>query len=164
MTLRTFLKLAAVILMLMPIDAWAKPDVKVSITAEKEISVVENGQTVVKRIPADTVASEETLFYTLTVANHGDEKVTNVVLKNPLPEGTAYVGDSAYGEGSTILFSVDGGKNFHTPPQLTVTVKKADGSSEKQSAAADQYTHIRWTIADIAPGKSLKLGYEATVK
>ena len=164
MTLRTFLKLAAVILMLLPMDAWAKPEVKVAITAEKEISVVENGRTVVKRVAADTVASKETVFYTLTVVNNGDEKATNVVLNNPLPDGTAYVGDSAYGKGSTILFSVDDGKTFNTPSQLSVTVKKADGSMEKQPAEPDQYTHIRWTLADVPSGKSLTLGYEATIK
>jgi uncharacterized repeat protein (TIGR01451 family) len=164
MTLRTFLKLAAVILMLLPMDAWAKPEVKVAITAEKEVSVVENGQTVVRRVAADTVESKQTLFYTLTVVNEGDEKATNVVLNNPLPDGTAYVGDSAFGEGSTILYSVDGGKHFDQPSRLTIKVKKADGSVAKQTADPGQYTDIRWTLADVPPGKRLTLGYEATVK
>ena len=164
MRMRTFLKLAAVVLMLMPLDAWAKPEVKVAITAEKEISVVENGQTVVKRVAADTVESKQTIFYTLTVTNSGDEKATNVVLNNPLPDGTAYIGNSAFGEGTTILFSVDGGKHFDTPSRLTVELKKADGSMEKQTANADQYTDIRWTLAEVLPGKSLILGYQASVK
>ena len=164
MTLRTFFKLAAVILMLLPMDAWAKPEVRVAITAEKEINVVENGQTVVKRVAADTVESKQTIFYTLTVTNGGDEKATNVVLNNPLPDGTAYVGNSAFGEGSTILFSADGGKKFDTPERLTVTVKKADGSTEQQVADPGQYTDIRWTIAEVPTGKNLTLGYEATVK
>ena len=164
MRMRTFLKLAAVVLMLMPMDAWAKPEVTVAITAEKEITVVENGQTVVKRVAADTVESKQILFYTLTVVNSGDEKATNVVLNNPLPDGTAYVDNSAFGKGSTILFSVDGGKRFDTPPRLTVTVKKADGSMEKQAASPDQYTDIRWTLAEVPPGKSLILGYQASVK
>ncbi|MCB2148772.1 MAG: DUF11 domain-containing protein [Deltaproteobacteria bacterium] len=164
MRTRTLLILAALALMLLPMDAWAKPEVKVAITAEKEISVVENGQTVVKRVAADTVESKQTIFYTLTVTNSGDEKATNVVLNNPLPDGTAYVGNSAFGEGSTILFSVDGGKHYDTPARLTVTVKKTDGSTEKQIADPGQYTDIRWTIAAVPTGKSLTLGYEATVK
>jgi len=164
MSMRNFLKMAAVVLMLLPMDAWAKPDVKVAITAEKQISVVENGQTVVKRVAAETVESGQTIFYTLTVTNNGDEKATNVVLNNPLPGGTAYVGESAFGEGATILFSADGGNHFDTPPRLRVTVKKADGSMEKQAAAPDQYTDIRWTLVEVLPGKSLTLGYEANVK
>lgn len=164
MRTRTFLKLAAVVLMLMPLDAWAKPEVKVAITAEKEIRVMENGQTVVKRVAADTVESKQILFYTLTVTNGGDEKATNVVLNNPLPDGTAYVGNSAFGKGTTILFSVDGGKRFDVPSRLMVTAKKVDGSMEKQTAGPDQYTDIRWTLADVPPGKSLILGYQASVK
>ncbi len=164
MRMRTFLKLAAVLLMLYPMNAWAKPDVKVEMTAEKEISVVENGQTQVKRVAAEAVAPKQTIFYTLTVTNEGDEKAANVVLNNPLPDGTAYIGSSAFGSGSTILFSVDGGKHFDTPSRLTVDVKQADGSIEKQTAGPEQYTDIRWTVAEVPTGKSLTLGYEATVK
>jgi uncharacterized repeat protein (TIGR01451 family) len=156
--------LAALILMLLPMDAWAKPQVKVAIVAEKEISVVENGQTVVKRITADTAEPGQVVFYTLTVVNSGDEKATNVEVNIPLPDGAAYVGGSAFGDGSKILFSVDGGKQFNTPSRLTVTVRKADGSTERQAAEPDQYTHIRWIIADVPPGTKLTVGYEATIK
>ena len=164
MRTRTFLMLAALTLMLLPMDAWAKPEVKVKISAEKEMSVVENGKTVVKRVAADTVESGQTLFYTLTVTNRGDEKAANVVLNNPVPEGTAYVADSAYGEGTKIVFSADGGQSYGLPPRLTVLVKQDDGSAGKRIAAPEEYTHIRWTIAEVLPGKILKLGYRATVK
>ena len=164
MRTRTLLMLAALTLMLLPMDAWAKPQVKVAIVAEKEIAVVENGQTVIKRVTADTAEPGQVVYYTLTVVNSGDEKATNVVINNPLPDGAAYVGGSAFGDGSKILFSVDGGKQFNTPSRLTVTVGKADGSTEKQAAEPAQYTNIRWTLADVPPGKSLTLGYEATIK
>jgi len=164
MRTRTFLMLAALTLMLLPMDAWAKPEVKVNITAEKEMSVVENGKTVVKRVAADTVESGQTLFYTLTVTNRGDEKAANVVLNNPVPEGTAYVADSAYGEGTRIIFSTDGGQSYDLPTRLAVQVEREDGSVDKGLAAPEAYTDIRWTIAEVLPGKRLKLGYRATVK
>ena len=164
MTLRTVLRLAAVLLMLAPLEAWAKPEVKVSMTAEKEVAIVENGQTVVKRVSADMVESGQTIFYTLTVNNNGDEKATNVMLNNPLPEGTVYVADSAYGEGANILFSVDGGQVFDVPSRLTVTVSKADGSKEKRIAGPEHYTHIRWVVGEILSGKAMTLGYQAKVK
>lgn len=164
MRTRTFLMLAALVLMLLPLDAWAKPEVKVNMTAEKEISVLENGKTVVKRVAADTVESGQTLFYTLTVANRGDEKAANVVLNNPVPEGTAYLADSAYGEGTKIVFSADGGQSYDLPSRLVAHVKNADGSTGKRIAVPEEYTHIRWTVAEVLPGKSLKLGYRATVK
>ena len=164
MKTRTFLMLSAVALMLLPMDAWAKPAVKVAMTAEKEVAVVENGKTVLKRVKAETVESGQTIFYTLTVTNQGDEKAANVVLNNPLPEGTVYVVNSAYGEGTKIVFSADGGQRFDVPSRLTVQVKKADGSVEKRIAAPEEYTHIRWTIDEVLPGRGLTLGYRAIVK
>ena len=88
----------------------------------------------------------------------------NVVLNNPVPEGTAYVADSAFGKGTKIIFSVDGGKQFDVPSRLTVETQKSDGSMDTQAAGPEQYTHIRWTIAEVPAGKSLTLGYEAKVK
>ncbi len=164
MRMRIVLLLAAVALTTLPMDAWAKPDVKVSMTAEKQVTVVENGKTLVKRVTADTVESGQSLFYTLTVTNQGDEKAANVVLNNPLPEGTLYVANSAYGEGTKIVFSADGGQRYDLPHRLTVEVKQADGSVEKRIAAPEEYTHIRWTIAEVAPGTTVTLGYRTTVK
>ena len=164
MSLRTFFKLTAVLLLLAPLDAWAKPEVSVAMTAEKEVAVMENGTAVVKRMAADTVESGQIIFYTLNVTNKGDEKATNVTLNNPVPEGTVYVADSAYGKGAKILFSVDGGQTFNVPSRLTVTIKKDDGTQMKQIAGPEHYTHIRWTVAEILPGRDLKLGYQAKVK
>ncbi len=164
MRMRTFLTMIAAILTLLPMDAWAKPEVKVAMTAEKEIAVVESGQTVVKRIAADTVESGQTIFYTLTVTNSGDEKATNVVLNNPVPEGTAYVANSAYGKGTKLDFSADGGTTFDIPSRLTIEVKLDNGTIKKQVAGADQYTHIRWTISDVPANNSLTFGYQVSVK
>jgi len=164
MRMKTFFMMAALAVTLLPMDAWAKPEVKVSMIAEKEVAVVENGKTLIKRVAADTVESGQTLFYTLTVTNQGDEKATNVVLNNPLPEGTVYFTNSAYGEGTRIVFSADGGQSYDVPVRLTIPVKKEDGSVEKRLAKPEAYTHIRWTIAEVLPGKRLELGYRVVVK
>lgn len=164
MRMRVFLTMAAAILMLLPMDAWAKPEVKVAMTAEKEISIVENGKTVVKQVTADTVESGQTIYYTLVVTNSGDEKATNVMLNNPVPEGTTYVANSAYGKGTKIGFSVDGGTIFDIPSRLKVEVERDNGAIEKQLAGPDRYTHIRWAISEVPAGKSLTLGYQVNVK
>ena len=164
MRTRTLLMLAALVLMLLPMDAHAKPQVTVAMTAEKEITVVEDGKTVVKRVTADTVESGQVIFYTLTVNNAGDEKATNVVLNNPVPEGTVYVANSAFGKDTKIVFSADGGQHYDVPPRLTVQIKKADVSVEKRIATPEEYTQIRWTITEVTPGGNLKLGYQVTVK
>ena len=164
MRMKTFFMMAALAVTLLPMDAWAKPEVKVSMIAEKEVAVVENGKTLIKRVAADTVESGQTLFVTLIGNGQGVEKATNVVLNNPLPEGTVYFTNSAYGEGTRIVFSADGGQSYDVPVRLTIPVKKEDGSVEKRLAKPEAYTHIRWTIAEVLPGKRLELGYRVVVK
>jgi hypothetical protein len=87
-----------------------------------------------------------------------------VVLNNPVPEGTTYMANSAYGKGTTIGFSADGGKYFDIPSRLMVEVKQDNGTINKQVAGPDRYTHIRWTITEVPAGKSLTLGYQVNVK
>ncbi|MDP2226513.1 MAG: hypothetical protein Q8J78_03440 [Moraxellaceae bacterium] len=141
----------------------AKPDLKMSIVAEKEIKVEENGKTVVKRVPATDTVAGEVLFYTLTYSNAGDEKATAVKVDNPLPQGVKYVAESASGAGADVSFSVDGGKSFAKPAQLTVEKVKA-GKKEKVKAEAVDYTTIRWVITEVKPGQTGQLGFHAQVQ
>jgi hypothetical protein len=46
-----------------------------------------------------------------------------------------------------VLFSVDGGRTFGQPNELTVPA--ADGS--RRAAAAEDYTHIRWRLKTPLP-------------
>ena len=97
--------------LLFPAAAWAAPKVAIAITAEKEIVVTENGQKVTRRVPATEAAPGETIIYTLDVANTGDETATNVVVNDPIPEGTAYVPGSATEVGE-VTFSIDDGEDL----------------------------------------------------
>ena len=67
-------------------------------------------------IPGDEVR------YTITFENDGPNRsdAGTVVITNPVPENTQYIADSAFGSGTTIQFSVDGGKTFHPANELTV--------------------------------------------
>lgn len=142
---------------------YAKPEIQLTMTAEKEVAVTEGGKKVVKRVPAQTSAPGEVLIYTLNYKNVGDEKATAVKVDNPLPAGARYVADSASGANAEITFSVDGGKTFARPEQLTVEKTKA-GQKEKARADAVDYTTIRWVISEIGPGKSGQLGFRAQVQ
>lgn len=153
--------LAAVLLF--PAVALAKPQVKIGITAEKEVSVTENGKTVTKRMPATEAAPGETIVYTLKVANTGDETATNVVVNDPIPEGTAYVTGSAT-DAQDATFSIDGGKTFDKPSLLTYEVTNPDGAKEKRTASPDQYTHIRWQLPQVAAGANEELSFQVKVK
>ena len=153
--------LAAVLLF--PAAALAKPQVKIGITAQKEVVVTENGKTVTKKVPANEAAPGETIIYTLKVANTGDEMATNVVVNDPIPEGTSYVPGTATNPGE-VTFSIDGGKTFNKPDLLTYEVTNPDGTKEKRTASPDQYTHIRWQLPKIAAGANEELSFQVKVK
>ena len=140
--------------------ALAAPDVSIATKVEKEIQVTDaNGVTRTERVSADTVLPGETLFFTLTFSNSGDEPATSVKLDNPVPEGTAYVGGSAWGDGAEILFSIDNGQTYKKPARLTYQV-----NGDESQAAPEQYTNIRWLIETIPAGSSGEAGFSALVK
>lgn len=139
--------------------AEGKPEVQLSMTAEKEVTVKEGDKQVVKRVPATTSAPGDVLIYTLRYKNVGDEKATAVKVDNPLPDGARYVADSASGAGAEISFSVDGGKTFAKPAGLMVV----KGGTKVKAEVAD-YTTIRWVISEVGPGKSGELGFRVQVQ
>jgi len=155
--------LALAAMLLAPITALAAPQVKIGIIAEKEVVVTENGQTVTKRVPATEAAPGETVIYTLTVANSGDEAATNVVVNDPIPEGTSYLPGSASNT-ELVTFSIDSGENFKKPSLLSYEITNPDGTREQRVASPEQYTHIRWQIPEIAPGASQELSFQVKVK
>ncbi len=149
---------------LAPVHAFAKPVIKISVKAEKEVIVEKEGKKELKRVPADTVKPGGMIFYTLMVSNDGDEKAMNVVVNNPVPEGALYVKDSVFGEGSRILFSADYGKKFNTLDKLMVETVSKNGKKIKKVARSDQYTNIQWVIKEILPGRISILGFHVTVQ
>lgn len=163
MSIRKILITALAATLLLPVAALAKPQVKIGITAEKEVVVTENGQSVTKRVPAAEATPGETIIYTLEVANNGDEPATNVVVNDPIPEGTSFLPGSASGDGAP-AFSIDGGKTYNKPSLLTYEFTNPDGSKEQRVASPEKYTHIRWQIPQIAAGAKLELGFKVKVK
>ena len=150
--------------LLLPMTALAKPLVSVSITAEKEVTVVMNGQKATKKVAANTIDPGDVIFYTLNYINSGNEAATNAVLDDPLPKGTVYLPGSAFGAGAEITFSIDGGKTFKKPSLLTYTVKHPNGTSENRAASPEEYTHIRWVIAKIPAGAKGTVGFRVEIK
>lgn len=152
------------ILIFAPTMAMARPDVRFAMTAHTEVVVEENGKQVRKLVQTDFITPNATLVYQIEYINAGDEPATGVVIDNPVPNTTTYIGDTAWGEGAEIVFSVDGGKTYAKPTLLTVEITLADGSKQKRTATPDQYTHIRWTINKIAAGARGDVGYRVSVE
>ena len=154
---------AAITVMLVPAMARAAANIAVSITAEKEVTVTENGKKVVKAVPAKQFAPGDTIIYTVNYMNTGNEAATNAVIDDPVPQGTSYVTNTATGEGADITFSIDKGKNYKKPTLLFYEVT-VNGKKEKKTASPDLYTNIRWTVATVPAGASGKVGFKVKVK
>ena len=128
-------------------------------TETREVN--EEGREVVSRTPANRVVPGSEVIYTITAKNSGAEPADNVVVTNPIPEQTVYVDSSAFGAGTEITFSVDGGKHYDAAGQLTV--KEADGTS--RGAIAEDYTHVRWRFQfSLGPGQKAPVWYRVRVK
>lgn len=156
--------IAILALLLIPMGAFAKPLISVSITAEKEVTVVKGGLKSTKKVAATTINPGDVIFYTLNYINSGNEAATSVVLDDPVPMGTVYIPGSAFGEGAEITFSIDGGKNFKKPSLLVYEVKGTNGRVEKRTASPEEYTNIRWVMNRIEAGAKGKVGFQVRIK
>ncbi|HET8730601.1 MAG TPA: hypothetical protein VFM34_05760 [Moraxellaceae bacterium] len=163
MRARTLAALAVILLPFVSTAALAKPQLQMSVVAEKEVTVTEAGKQVTKRVKTEKSAPGETLIFTLNYKNTGDEKAVNVKLDNPLPNGARYIADSAVGANTQVSFSADGGKTFATADQLMVE-KVMAGKKEKVHALPGDYTTIRWIIAEVQPGQGGQVSFRAQVQ
>ena len=127
---------------------------------EKEIKVPkENGESELKRIPADRLVPRDEVIYTIHATNIGDGPVGEVIVIDPVFGHTRYHEGSAMGDGTQITFSVDGGETYDLAEDLKVV--EADGTV--RSAGASDYTHIRWEFTDaFDPGESRYVQFRGT--
>lgn len=137
-------------------------EIKVTTVAEVEITETNaKGEQVVKRTAATRVVPGSEVIYTITAKNTGNEAADNIVVTNPIPEQTVYVDGSAFGSGTAITFSVDGGKSYDTADKLTVK----DTAGNPRTATANDYTHVRWTLQfSLQPGQEAPVWYRIRVK
>ena len=127
-----------------------KGDVKV------ETTVVEKGvEKTVLATPKVVVPGNRLLFST-SYRNESAAQVQNFVVTNPVPEGIAVAAPDA----ASLTVSVDGGKTWGKLAALVV--KDAKGVARPAQAA--DVTHVRWTLATIAPGAAGAVAYHAIVK
>jgi len=150
-------------LLLFPLAAFAQPKVSISIKAEKEIAVTAGGKQIKKKIEAKKFQPGEEIIYTLSYSNSGSEAAKDVIISDPIPEGTAYLPGSA-SESGDLTFSIDHGKTFKKPTLLTYEIKDKAGKMEKKVATAEEYTDIRWTIATVNAGSKGSVSFKVKVK
>ena len=114
-----------------------------TIVQKEEVVVSDTGETERRLVPAETVVPGDDVVYTITFTNISDETAENVVITNPISQNLTYVAGSAFGPGTVIEFSVDGGRTFGDADELAV---RTDGG--QRPAGVEDFTHVRWTMAD----------------
>jgi len=144
--------------------AFAKPDVKISIEALKQVVIKKDGKTIIKLIPAKEAKPGDTVIFQLHYHNKGDEAAKDALIIDPIPLETTYVKDSAFGAGSIITFSADDGKHYAAADKLFKEKKLANGNIEKKIISPRFYTHIRWLIKEIPAGKSGFCSFKVELK
>lgn len=119
-----------------------------TVVQKEQVTVNEDGESETRLVPAETVVPGENVIYTITFQNISDEAADNVVITNPIAASLTYVDGSAFGPGTEILFSIDGGQTFAKRDELVVREDDAERPAEPRD-----FTHIRWVMQqDLAAG------------
>ncbi|MCA0977839.1 hypothetical protein LCM19_05640 [Qipengyuania flava] len=130
-------------------------DLKGDVKLEKVVTG-ENGEDTVELVTPDTVVPGDKLIFGTDYSNKGTQAVANFVVTNPVPKAVRLAPDAS----DELIVSVDGGESWGRLSALTVTGE--DGA--QRAAAPEDVTHIRWTLASVAPGASGRLEYPAIIR
>lgn len=149
-------------LLFLPAAVMAAGDIQFTSTAEVEVQQVNaKGEQVTVRQPADLVQPGGMVIYTNAFTNTGKKAAEKVVINNPVPVNTEYLGGSASETGFDVVFSVDKGKSFGKPKDLTVP----DVKGGRRPAEPKDYTDIRWTmLSALKPGATGVVEFRVRVK
>ncbi|WP_369984272.1 hypothetical protein [Thalassolituus sp.] len=152
------MRLLTTLLLLLPFAAFATVSLesqpyKVVMTAQEDGSMAEEW------VEADKIAPGDKVGYRITYVNTGSEPVSGVTIKNPVPENTVYIMNSANGAGTAITLSVDGSQ-FAPVSELNVL----ENGSVRPAGAKD-IESIRWIVdAPLAPSATGFVEFQVRVK
>ena len=127
-----------------------KGDVKI------ETTVVDKGVEKTVLVTPKIVVPGNRLLFSTSYRNESAAPVQNFVVTNPVPAGIAVAAPDA----ASLTVSVDGGKTWGKLAALVVK----DTKGAARPAQAGDVTHVRWTLATIAPGAAGAVAYHAIVK
>jgi uncharacterized repeat protein (TIGR01451 family) len=121
----------------------AQGNLELSTLVEKVVEVTQgDGATKTELVPVEVALPGDEVVYTVTFSNVSKQPADNIRITNPIPSEMRYLANTAFGPGSNVLYSVDGGLTYGAPKELTVM---ADDGSQRAADASD-YTHIRWVL------------------
>jgi len=144
-------------------QAEQKGQIELKMVVEQEVTVTnEDGEKTVERTEAKLVLPGDEVIYTITYRNIGEEEATNVVITNPIPQHMIYKAGTALGDGTEIVYSVDG-SHFDLADKLKVKLPLPDAG--ERPATVQDYSHIRWILkTPVAPGKTGEVSYRARLE
>lgn len=132
-----------------------KSAVEVKLTAKK--LVAEDGRESFRA--AEQAKPGDAIQYDAVYRNVSGGAVKNLLATVPIPQGLAFIPDSAKPAGAQA--SLDG--VAFAPIPLMREVTAADGSKQKQPVPPTEYRALRWTISELAPGASATVSARARV-
>jgi len=135
--------------------------IKLKNIAQTEIEVTDKkGKKSLKRTPVEKALPGSEVIFTTIMENTIDKSIGNIVINNPIPNGTEYKSGSVFGKDCEILFSIDGKDFAHAEDLKTIDV---DG--KERIALPKEYKHIRWMLKDsLDAGQTHEVGFRATIK
>ena len=139
--------------------ASGRPEIKVALAGS-----VERGGARLALDQVEHVKPGEILDWQIVSSNEGTGAARDYKAVGHIPAGTVLVAGSATGEnGSTVTYSIDGGKTFSTQP--VVEERQPDGAVKQVPAPVSMYTEVRYEWSDaLAPGGKLTASYKVRVK
>lgn len=139
--------------------AEGRPEVKVALAG-----AVERGGKAVSIAEVEAVRPGEILNWQITSVNEGTGAARDYATVGHIPEGTSFVSGSAAAEGgSTVTYSIDGGKTFSSQP--IIEQRQPDGTVKRVPAPVSMYTEVRYEWSDaLAAGGKLNASYKVRVK
>lgn len=139
--------------------ASGRPEIKVELAGS-----VERGGARLALDKVEHVRPGEVLDWQIVSSNEGTGAARDYKAVGRIPAGTVLVAGSASGEhGSTVTYSIDGGKTFSTQP--IIEERQPDGTVKRVPAPVSMYTEVRYEWSDaFAPGGKLSAAYKVRVK
>lgn len=141
-----------------PLPAAAKEqavELKGDVMLER-VTKEEGGEPRVELVRPDTIVPGDKLIFSTSYSNNGASAVDNFIVTNPVPSAVRLAPDAD----ADLFVSVDGGSTWGLLADLSVA---EEGGGSRAAAHAD-VTHVRWTLASVAPGETGRLEYPAIIR
>ena len=131
-------------------------------TVEKETTVVgADGSVQTIRESIEKIVPGERIVYSLNYANDKTDAAKDIVLTMPIPSEVKFIEGTANAPMANVTYSADGGETFSNRQSVMLM----DSTGNVRAAAADELTHVRWTVpGPIEAGNGGVLSFSATVR